>query len=185
MSSEWCAKTREWRTGMTVERAANQVLSGPASVAGLDDARRAVLPAREESAEGRDVRAVYADQAICRVDSGQYCGGIRAREHAQLYPISSHRPRLTEGIGNAFAACRPPRFFRPRSRGAGDGAMRAVGQNAAFLHPLASASRRRCPIRTVTLRRPMKPVLRGELQLLTTHYSLLPTHCHSGGVPNG
>jgi hypothetical protein len=185
VSSEWRAKAREWRTGMTVERAANQVLSRPASLAGFDDARRAVLPAREDSAQGRDVRPVDADQAICRIDPSQHCIRVRARKYAQLYPVSSHCPRLAEGVGNAFAAGRTPRLFGSRRRGAGARAMRAAGQNAAFLHPLASAPGHRGPIVTVTLQGPMKPSARAESQHVTTHYSLLTTHYYLGGCPNG
>jgi fluoroacetyl-CoA thioesterase len=101
---EWRMANGEWRIGMNVRRATDQVLSGPARVAGLNDVGRAVLSAHACFPERGDVRTYFADQAISRFGTGKHCGRSWTGEYAVLYSVPAHLSGFAEGIGNSFAA---------------------------------------------------------------------------------
>src|SRR5262245_52851407 len=147
---------------MSVERAANQVLPGPASMAGFDESCGVLLSANVHVAEGGDVRIGLADQALCEFDSCEYCRGLRPRTYPQFHSVPSDGTRLIEGIGDASIARRTIRFVRQAEYQAGNRPMRSVGKDAAVIHPIASAQRAE--------------------ELITTHYSLLTTHNSHGPV---
>ena len=128
----------EWRIGMRVERTSDQFLSGPAGLAGRHGIGGALLPVDESVSARRAVRNVVADQALGVVYSSQYRGRTRARKHAVVRPVPSHRPRIAQGIGNALAARRKGWAAQRQADRNTDGPMHKARKEAAITHSLAA-----------------------------------------------
>src|SRR5580693_2071288 len=129
----------EWRIGMNDARFNDQVLSGPARLAGFHDIGRRMLSTDSLSSEGGDVRAHIANSAIGRFNTGKYRGRSWTRKYAVVHSVPAHRSRLAEGIGDALAARRTCRASRKGGYRASHSTMRVVGQNGSFAHPFTAA----------------------------------------------
>src|SRR5262245_33859226 len=97
---------------MNVERVNDQILSGPAGVAGFHDVGCVVLQVEPRFSEGRAVRPDLANPTIRDIDSRQYRGGTWTREYANVHSVSSYRTGFSERTGNASDAGRESRLER-------------------------------------------------------------------------
>jgi hypothetical protein len=124
--------------GMKVERAIHPVLSGSAGMAGRNGLGGVLLSSGRRTAERRAVWLFIADQAIRCIHSGQHRRRSRTGEYTKLRPISSHRARVAEGIGDAPAASGTPRIAGQSEHRRSNGTMRCIGQTVALPYPVAA-----------------------------------------------
>src|SRR6516164_4021955 len=123
---------------MRVGRTGDQLIPGSARVAEVNGIGRVVLSVDPPSPERGDVRAVFAGQARCGIDRGQYRGRIRERKHQILCSMPAHRSRLTEGSRNALASCTTRKPTRRRRHKRFDGSVRIRWKNASITYSLVA-----------------------------------------------
>src|SRR4029077_5398201 len=129
----------EWRIGMNGARFNDQVISGPAGVAGLNDFGCRMLSNDSLVSKGGNVRGFCSNTPRSRFDTGKHCGGSRARKHPVVYSVPAHRSGVAEGIGDALVT-RRARWFGQNGEYQHDSpTMRVVGQDGALAHPLTAA----------------------------------------------
>src|SRR4051812_41382248 len=128
----------EWRVGMRIERASDQVLPGPARLAGRHDVGRDLLAPDPGLSAGRTVRDVVTDQKVGFVYSGQYRGTSWAREYAVVHPISADCARFAERTGNTSAALGEGWLARQKTSRDSDGTVRRARKDAPVAHSFAA-----------------------------------------------
>jgi hypothetical protein len=183
----------EWRIGMCIERCSDQFLPGPAGMAGFYDIGRVVLPAHPQPSEGRDVWVDVPNPAGCRLRSGEYRGGARTGKYAKLHSIPPRRPRIAEGVGDAFAACREGRLGRQSGCRPACVTVRSGRKNAPLAHSLAATKRWRIAMGDWQSANSEEPGMNtASRSLFAIRYSLFafdspfpirtsparPSHCH-------
>jgi len=126
---------------MCIGRCSDQVLPGPAGMAGFHGIGRVMLSAYPQPSEGRDVWVDVPNPAGCRFGSSKYRGGAWTGKYAELHSIPPRRPRIAEGAGNAFAACREGRLGRESGYRRACITVRSGRKNAPLAHSLAATKR--------------------------------------------
>ncbi len=84
----------------TDEQSTHSVVSRPESVARRDESGRELLSPDPSVSQGRDVRADLADSTGGGLDTGQHRRGERPGEPGIIYPVSTHRPGITQRVGD-------------------------------------------------------------------------------------
>src|SRR5712692_7708221 len=165
--SEWRVANSEWRIGMGIEQSSDQFLPGPASMAGFHGVGGVVLSANPQLPEGRDVWVDVSNQAIGRFRSVQYRGGSWTGNYAEFHSIPPHRPRIAEGVGDAFVARGADRHGGQSDYRRAHGTVRGFGKNASVAHSLLATKRTRVASSEWRI-----DVAQNSARLLATRYSL-------------
>lgn len=157
----WQVVIGEWRIGKMFERAADQVLSRPASLAGSHVAGRGLLSADKKISTGRVVRSDIADTTFRGINRCEHCGRPWPGEHRVIRSIPTSGAGLAERIGGTFASC-PASRDRNRSRAQTFvGLLSERGKNVACPYSLASAKRGRT-VRQLATRYSLLAIRRGN-----------------------
>ena len=139
---KWRIANGEWRIGMAVDRPIDQFIPGPEGMAGCHDLGRVLLSTDAPISARRIVRVDVANQALCWIRSGQYCGRSWAGKHRQLRAAFANLTGFSERTGNASAFGGARRYSAGTRFAAGSRPVRELGQNASRFDTISAGQAR-------------------------------------------
>ena len=90
----------EWRMGASYGWSEDQLIQGPACLAGSYGVGRRLLSVDKKVSKGRVVWSDVPNSSGVLINSGQYCRGSWSRSYAVLHTVSQNCARFIERSGN-------------------------------------------------------------------------------------